>query len=63
MLKRASNRLDEEVERLVYLSDVNPDVTQEEVASAQAHRDEILGSIDAVTIRLDALRLILPYNK
>lgn len=55
----ANQTLTKEIDRLTALSEINPNVRQEEIAFFQQQSEALNHVLDSATLRLDALRVIL----
>ncbi len=58
MVKNAMTNLGNDLDRLVQLKKINPDVREEEIRIAEKERDAIHGCLLSARLRLDAVRLI-----
>ena len=57
--QQASEILDKEINRLIALSKVNPNIRAEEIQHFENQLSALSGAIDAANIRLDAVRVIV----
>ena len=57
--QQASETLDKEINRLIALSKVNPNIRAEEIQHFENQLSALSGAIDAANIRLDAVRVIV----
>ena len=57
--QQASDTLDKEINRLIALSKVNPNIRAEEIQHFENQLSALSGAIDAANIRLDAVRVIV----
>ena len=58
-LKQATAYMNAEIDRLDYLSRINPNVSADEIQDLKTERDAIVSAIQSARLRLDAVRLVV----
>lgn len=61
--KEAENELGNELKRLTSLKMMNPNIRDDEIASLEKIRQQVLNHLNQAVCRLDAIRLIMVVNK